>query len=90
MHLPRCCCELTLLQLAVTLLAVTLLAVTKSTIAEAQYLLTKGVVDVVNARITLAAGVTTVRMVVLKDNLLEQINTVENPVAVFRTGVRVR
>ena len=90
MHLPRCCCEPTLLQLAVTLLAVTLLAVTTSAIAEPQYLLTKGVVDVVNARKTLTAGVTTVRMVVLKDNPLEQINTVENPIAVFRSGVRVR
>jgi len=29
-------------------------------------------------------------LVVLKDNPLEQINTVESPVAVFKTGVRVR
>lgn len=44
----------------------------------------------VNARKTLTAGVTSVRMVVLKDNPLEQINTVENPIAVFKIGVQVR
>ena len=29
-------------------------------------------------------------LVVLKDNPLEQINTVENPIAVFKIGVQVR